>query len=70
MAQQLQLLTYLFKTNNMKQFVDNVKTSLFGAVAGLPVIWEGAEAGDWKMILAGIGMFLVGIFASDAKAEK
>jgi hypothetical protein len=54
----------------MKQFVDNVKTSLFGAVAGLPVIWEGAEAGDWKMILAGIGMFLVGIFASDAKAEK
>ena len=67
MAQQLQLLTYLFKPNNMKQFVDNVKTSLFGAVAGLPVIWEGAEAGDWKMILAGIGMFLVGIFASDAK---
>jgi hypothetical protein len=57
----------LFKNRYMKQLVDNVKTSLFGAVAGLPVIWEGAEAGDWKMILAGIGMFLVGLFASDAK---
>jgi len=63
-------LILLFKTKYMKQFVDNVKTSLFGAVAGLPVIWEGAEAGDWKMILAGIGMFLVGIFASDSKVEK
>jgi hypothetical protein len=51
----------------MKQLVDNVKTSLFGAVAGLPVIFEGVQAGDWKMILAGVGMFLVGIFASDAK---
>jgi hypothetical protein len=51
----------------MKQMLENAKTSLFGAVAGLPVIWEGAEAGDWKMVLAGIGMLLVGIFASDIK---
>jgi hypothetical protein len=57
----------LFKNRYMKQLVDNVKTSLFGAVAGLPVIFEGVQAGDWKMILAGVGMFLVGIFASDAK---
>jgi len=47
--------------------IDNVKTSLFGAVAGLPIIYEGAMANDWKMVLAGIGMLLVGIFASDAK---
>ena len=33
----------------------------------LPVIWEGAMANDWKMVLAGLGMLLVGIFASDAK---
>ena len=51
----------------MKSMFENVKTSLFGAVAGLPVIWQGAEAGDWKMMLAGLGMLLVGIFASDAK---
>jgi len=47
--------------------MENVKTSLFGAVAGLPMIWEGAIAQDWKMVLAGIGMLLVGIFAQDAK---
>jgi hypothetical protein len=51
----------------MKQMIDNVKTSLFGAVAGLPIIYEGAMANDWKMVLAGIGMLLVGIFASDSK---
>jgi hypothetical protein len=51
----------------MKQLMENVKTSLFGAVAGLPIIYEGAMANDWKMILAGIGMLLVGIFAQDAK---
>jgi len=51
----------------MKQMIDNVKTSLFGAVAGLPIIYEGAMANDWKMVLAGIGMLLVGIFAQDAK---
>lgn len=51
----------------MKQMLDNVKTSLFGAVAGLPVIYEGAMANDWKMVLAGIGMLLVGVFATDAK---
>jgi hypothetical protein len=51
----------------MKQMMENVKTSLFGAVACLQVIWEGAMANDWKMVLAGLGMLLVGIFASDAK---
>ena len=51
----------------MKQMIDNVKTSLFGAVAGLPIIYEGAMANDWKLVLAGLGMLLVGIFAQDAK---
>jgi hypothetical protein len=31
------------------------------------MIYEGAMANDWKMVLAGIGMLLVGIFASDSK---
>ena len=47
--------------------LENVKTSLFGAVAGLPMIYEGAMAQDWKMVLAGIGMLLVGLFAKDIK---
>jgi hypothetical protein len=49
----------------MQSWLENLKTTLFGAVAGLPVIFEGAQSGDWKMVLAGIGMLLVGIFAKD-----
>jgi hypothetical protein len=55
------------KSTIMKEMLENLKTSLFGAVAGLPMIYEGAMANDWKMVLAGLGMLLVGIFASDAK---
>jgi len=51
----------------MKEMLENLKTSLFGAVAGLPMIYEGAMAQDWKLVLAGIGMLLVGIFAKDSK---
>jgi len=51
----------------MKEMLENIKTSLFGAVAGLPMIFEGAMAQDYKLVLAGIGMLLVGLFAKDAK---
>jgi hypothetical protein len=51
----------------MKEMFENLKTSLFGAVAGLPMIYEGAMAQDWKLMLAGIGMLLVGLFAKDSK---
>lgn len=50
----------------MKGFLDNVKTTLFGAVAGLPVIFDGIEKQDISLILTGLGMLLVGIFAKDA----
>jgi hypothetical protein len=55
------------KSTIMKEMLENLKTSLFGAVAGLPMIYEGAMAQDWKLVLAGIGMLLVGIFAKDSK---
>ena len=55
------------KSTIMKEMSENLKTSLFGAVAGLPMIYEGAMAQDWKLVLAGIGMLLVGIFAKDSK---
>ena len=54
----------------MKGFFDNLKTTLFGAVAGLPIIFEGIQKNDVPMILAGLGMLLVGIFAKDAKLEN
>jgi len=53
----------------MKEMMENVKTSLFGAVAGLPMIWEGAIAQDWKLVLAGVGMLLVGLFAKDSSKK-
>ncbi len=51
----------------MKSYLENLKTTLFGAVAGLPMIFKGLESGDWQAVLAGIGALLVGIFAKDAK---
>lgn len=49
----------------------NRKTSTAGALAGIPVIIQGVTNRDWAMALAGLGMVLTGLFASDAKdAEK
>jgi len=50
----------------MKRFISNLKTTIFGAVAGLPVLVEGVLTKDVSKILAGAGMLLVGIFAKDA----
>lgn len=49
----------------MKAFIENLKTTIFGAVAGLPVLFEGIQEGNVTKILAGVGMLLVGIFAKD-----
>lgn len=49
----------------MKHFISNLKTTIFGAVAGLPVLVEGIATKDVSKILAGAGMILVGIFAKD-----
>lgn len=54
----------------MNEYLQNLKTTIFGAVAGLPVIFDGLEKHDWKIVLAGFGMLLVGIFAKDIKKEN
>lgn len=51
----------------MKQLFENIKTSLFGAVAGLPLLVEGVLSKDWHKALEGLGILLIGIFAKDAK---
>jgi hypothetical protein len=51
----------------MKQLFENIKTSLFGAVAGLPILVEGVLSKDWQKALEGLGILLIGIFAKDAK---
>lgn len=50
----------------MKRILLNIKTSLFGAVAGLPLIVEGVGTKDWTKIASGIGALLIGLFAKDS----
>ena len=51
----------------MKAMFENLKTSLFGAIAGLPLIVEGLLSKNWERALEGLGILLIGIFAKDAK---
>lgn len=53
----------------MKSFLKNFKTSLFGAVAGLPLIVEGVASKDWAKIATGLGTLLIGIFAKDSSVD-
>ena len=53
----------------MKRFINNIKTTIFGAVAGLPILGEGIANKDFIKILAGIGTILVGLFAKDANTN-
>ena len=49
----------------MKRFFVNIKTSIFGAVAGLPIIASGVAEKDIVKILTGIGTLLIGLYAKD-----
>jgi hypothetical protein len=53
----------------MKSIFRNVKTSLFGAVAGLPLIVEGVASKDWAKVATGLGTLLIGLFAKDSNVE-
>jgi hypothetical protein len=54
----------------MKKFITNIKTTIFGAIAGLPILGEGIVTKDIVKILAGIGTILVGLFAKDADTNE
>ena len=49
----------------MKNIFRNLKTTLFGSVAGIPTIIEGVEQKNILHILAGLGALLLGLFAKD-----
>jgi hypothetical protein len=51
----------------MKKLLQNLKTSIFGAVAGLPIIVEGIQQKNIVHIISGLGAFLVGLLAKDAE---
>lgn len=49
----------------MKKFLNNIKTTIFGAIAGLPQIGEGIADKDITKIIVGIATLAVGLFAKD-----
>jgi hypothetical protein len=53
------------------QQIKNWLTTIFGAVAGVPQILDGAFSVpvDWAQIALGVGLLLVGLFTSNAKPE-
>jgi hypothetical protein len=53
------------KKLNMKRILRNIKTSLFGSIAGLPMITEGIAHKNWTMLISGIGILLTGLLAKD-----
>jgi hypothetical protein len=53
----------------MKRFFNNIKTTVFGAVAGLPILVDGIATKDFSKIFSGIGAILIGLFAKDHDSQ-
>lgn len=54
----------------MKKILTNLKTTIFGAIAGLPQIIDGIAHRDITQIIVGISTLAVGLFAKDADHEQ
>jgi hypothetical protein len=54
----------------IKRLLRNLKTTLLGSITGLPVIASGLEHKDPVTIITGLGLFLTGLFAGDAKDSE
>jgi hypothetical protein len=53
------------KNKTMRLLFQNIKTTIFGAVAGIPMILDGVAHKDWAKIATGVGTLLIGLFAKD-----
>lgn len=53
----------------MKTILKNIKTSLAGSIAGLPMILDGLASKNWVHIISGIGILITGLLAKDATNE-
>jgi hypothetical protein len=53
----------------MRRFLNNIKTTVFGALAGLPLLVDGIATKDLTKILGGVGTLLVGLFAKDNDSQ-
>ena len=54
----------------MKTIIKNIKTSIAGSIAGLPLILEGFASNNWVQIISGIGILITGLLAKDADNES
>lgn len=54
----------------MKTILKNIKTSLAGSIAGLPLILDGLASKNWVQIVSGIGILITGLLAKDAHNES
>lgn len=49
----------------MKKLFYNFKTTIFGSVAGLPIIVEGIQTHDVIKIISGVAVLFLGLVAKD-----
>lgn len=54
----------------MKRILQNIKTSVFGAIAGLPQIVEGIADRDISKVIVGVATLAVGLFAKDHDTKE
>jgi len=54
----------------MKRILTNIKTSVFGAIAGLPQIIDGIAQRDISKIIVGAATLAVGLFAKDHDTKE
>jgi hypothetical protein len=54
----------------MKHILKNIKTTIFGAFAGLPILVEGIAHKNVMQIVTGVSIFLTGLFSADAKKDN
>lgn len=53
----------------LKTIWTNLKTTIFGAVAGVPQIVQGVESKNYALLITGIATLLLGLVAKDSTAK-
>jgi hypothetical protein len=54
----------------MKNLLKNIKTTIFGAFAGLPILAMGIKTNNVVQIIEGASIFFMGLFAKDNNTKE
>ena len=54
----------------MKKLLKNIKTTIFGAFAGLPILAVGIKTNNVLQIIEGASIFFIGLFAKDHNTKE